>query len=264
MSIDAPAPDDARLANRLLEGLPPAESAMIASHLTSFDTESGEILQEPGQSMDHVYFPTSGMISLVERGRDGTMVEVGTVGADGMVGISVFLGVADGASEAMAQVPGRVLALPADRFMAAAEQAPELRRRMERFTHLALTVSARNAACNRLHSIVERAARWLLLTRDRVGQDEFPLTQEFFASMLGSHRPGVTLAAGMLKKLGAVNYRRGRISIIDGARLEAAACECYGLMRDAYDKHDPATPSASRSARTQASTSGDGTTVRGG
>ena len=221
------------VANRLFDRLPAAERELVAARVQEFDMDAGDVLHEPGEPMREVYFPTSGMISLVERGRDGTMVEVGTAGADGMVGISVFLDVRDGSSEAMAQVPGSVLAMSADDFQTLLQQAPVLHRQMQRYTHLTLTVSARNAACNRLHTLVERAARWLLTTRDRVGSTEFPLTQEFFASMLGSHRPGVTVAAGGLKKAGVIRYRRGLIEIIDPEGLERLACECYAILRDA-------------------------------
>jgi CRP-like cAMP-binding protein len=221
------------VANRLFDRLPADERKLVAARVHELDMDAGDILHEPGEPMREVYFPTSGMISLVERGRDGTMVEVGTAGADGMVGISVFLDVRDGSSEAMAQVPGSVLAMSADDFQTLLQQAPVLHRQMQRYTHLTLTVSARNAACNRLHTLVERAARWLLMTRDRVGSTEFPLTQEFFASMLGSHRPGVTVAAGGLKKAGVIRYRRGLIEIVDPEGLERLACECYAILRDA-------------------------------
>lgn len=221
------------VANRLFDRLPADERKLVAARVQELDMDAGDILHEPGEPMREVYFPTSGMISLVERGRDGTMVEVGTAGADGMVGISVFLDVRDGSSEAMAQVPGSVLAMSADDFQTLLQQAPVLHRQMQRYTHLTLTVSARNAACNRLHTLVERAARWLLMTRDRVGSTEFPLTQEFFASMLGSHRPGVTVAAGGLKKAGVIRYRRGLIEIVDPEGLERLACECYAILRDA-------------------------------
>lgn len=221
------------VANRLFDRLPADERELVAARVQEFDMDAGDVLHVPGEPMREVYFPTSGMISLVERGRDGTMVEVGTAGADGMVGISVFLDVRDGSSEAMAQVPGSVLAMSADDFQSLLQQAPMLHRQMQRYTHLTLTVSARSAACNRLHTLVERAARWLLMTRDRVGSTEFALTQEFFASMLGSHRPGVTVAAGGLKKAGVIRYRRGLIEIIDPEGLERLACECYAMVRDA-------------------------------
>ncbi len=226
-------PSSSTLSNRLLDRLPAGERELVAARVQGFEMDAGDVLHESGEPIREVYFPTSGMISLVERGRDGTMVEVGTAGVEGMVGISAFLDVRDGSSEAMTQVPGSVLAMSSDDFQSVLREAPVLHRRMQRYTHLALTVSSRNAACNRLHSLVERAARWLLMTRDRVGSTEFPLTQEFFASMLGSHRPGVTVAAGVLKKAGVIRYHRGQLEIIDPDGLEGISCECYGILRDA-------------------------------
>jgi CRP-like cAMP-binding protein len=160
-----------------------------------------------------------------------------TRGNEGLVGLAALLGAEGSESQTLAEIPGTALRLPAAVLVAAVDAQPALRRLLLRYTQAYLTQVAQGAACNRLHGIEARCARWLLMTHDRVGgSDAFPLTQEFLAIMLGVRRAGVSVAAGALQDAGLIRYRRGGIRVLDRAGLEAAACECYGVVRRQYDR----------------------------
>jgi CRP-like cAMP-binding protein len=221
-------------ANAHLRSLPPAELALLAARWEPVSSPLGEQLHRPGDHLQHVYFPVSGMVSLVERDSDGTMVEAGTVGAEGMVGISTFLGEPEVAIEAITQIPMTGFRVPVQDFGEIVSQSPALERHMRRYALAVMLSMSRTTACNRLHTLEQRAARWLLETRDHVGGERFPLTQEFFASMLGAHRPSVTLAAQRLKEAGLIHYERGLITITDEAGLKRTACECYAATSTIY------------------------------
>jgi CRP-like cAMP-binding protein len=166
---------------------------------------------------------------------DGSAVEVGTVGREGLVGLVIVLGGAASPTVTLCQIPGTARRITAERLAEAVEARPALRRLLLRYAQGYLTQVAQGAACNRLHGIEARCARWLLMTHDRVGgADTFPLKQEFLAVMLGVRRAGVTVAAGALQDAGLIRYRRGSIRVLDRAGLEAASCECYGLVREQY------------------------------
>jgi CRP-like cAMP-binding protein len=233
--FDPPAPDRPA-GNRLLAALPADDYARLLPHLETISLPFKQILHAPDAPIAHVYFPTEGVVSLVHFSAEGTAVEVATIGNEGMVGLPVFLGAESAPGQALAQVPGAALRMPAAVFRRAVPPGSPLHTLLQRYTHALMVQMAQGVACNRLHPIAARAARWLLQTRDRVRTDAFPLTQEFLAEMLGTRRAAVSQAAGQLQRAGLITYTRGVITIRDRTRLEEAACACYGIIRTAYDR----------------------------
>jgi CRP-like cAMP-binding protein len=195
-----------------------------------------EVLYRPNGPIDYVYFPRTGVMSMVIRMEDGGSVEVGMVGYEGFVGVPAFLGTDRSPTQVFCQVPGSGLRMPVAAFRDEVRREGAFQLAIMRYTQSLLNTVSQSTACNQLHAINLRCARWLLATHDRVGEDEFPLTQEFFAMMLGVRRASVTVAAGVLQKAGLISYHRGHIRIIDRPGLEAASCECYRLMRDELDR----------------------------
>jgi CRP-like cAMP-binding protein len=232
---DARSPDVSE-ANLLLATLAADDFALLESHFQIEQLPHGAVLYRPGEKIKTMYFPRTCVLSVVNRiGRTGG-VEVGTVGREGMVGVAAYLG--DGAlpSETICQVGGEALSLPANQLRELAERNSSVRQRMNDYVLAFLAQVSQTASCNRAHNIEQRAARWLLMTADRVGANEFGLTHQFLAFMLGVRRAGVTVALGLLQKEGLITYRRGAIAILDRHGLEATACECYGIIRDHYDR----------------------------
>lgn len=241
LTIGAPSPRErALLRNRLLASLEasaPDDAIWLASHLTTVHLELGHVLAPAGEAFHAVYFPVSAVLSVIARTQAGGAAEVGTVGNEGAVGVSVLLDAPPSPYETVAQIPGTVLAIDAAEMREGMEARPELRQLLHRYVHEFLTQVSQTAACNCLHGIEQRCARWLLMTHDRVGEaEEFPLTQAYLAIMLGVRRAGVTVAAGALQSAGLITYHRGGIRVIDRVGLEAAACECYGLVRRRIDR----------------------------
>ena len=226
--------------NRLIEALAvlaPSDAAWVATQIEPVELDIGQLIARAGEPFGHVYFPETAVLSIISRMADGTAVEVGTVGNEGMAGVGVFLGADVSVNETVAQIPGTAGRIESTRFVDGAATRPELRRLLNRYTEAYLTQVAQTAACNRLHGIDARCARWLLMTHDRVGEAErFPLTQEYLAIMLGVRRGGVSLAAGTLRDAGLIRYSRGAIRVVDRAGLETAACECYGIVRRHFDR----------------------------
>jgi CRP-like cAMP-binding protein len=173
---------------------------------------------------------------MVNEPSPGDVVEFATIGAEGFVGVPVFLGSDAMPSRALVQIPGNAFRASKPDFLAGIAADAEFRALLMRYTLALMTQIAQSTSCNRLHEVQERCARWLLQTHDRVHEDSFPLTQEFLAQMLGVHRPTVTVAAGMLQKAGLIDYSRGRITVRDRAGLEAAACPCYRFITQEYDR----------------------------
>ena len=222
--------------NRLLAALPAADAEWLAPHLERVMLVIGQVLAEPGEPFEHVYFPETAVVSVVNRMADGAAVEVGTIGNEGMAGLAAYLDAEASESQTFCQLPGAALRVPAAVVTEAAARRG-VRRLLNRYAQAYLTLVAQGAACNRLHHIEARCARWLLTTHDRVGgADAFPLKQEFLAVMLGVRRPGVTVAAGALQDAGLIRYRRGGVRVLDRAGLEAASCECYGIVRRHFDR----------------------------
>lgn len=222
--------------NRLLAALPDAVLDRLRPRLEETALGLKQVLYEADRPIEHVYFPRTGVVSLVIAMADGLMVEVGTVGNEGMVGTPVFLGAEKSPTKAFAQVPGEALRMRAEDFREEIGSGGPLPDLIRRYTQAMVNQISQSVACNHLHSVQERMCRWLLMTHDRVGADEFSLTQEFLAEMLGVRRPSVTVVAGILQQAGLIRYHRGRVTVLDRAGLEAASCECYRVVRREYDR----------------------------
>jgi CRP-like cAMP-binding protein len=242
-SLPTPAVQKIGSSNRLLAALhvvAPRTANGLQPHLEPKTFELGEVLAPAGESLSHAFFPETAVISVINRMSDGGAVEVGTVGNEGMVDVSHLLAGEPSPNETLAQIPGAALSVPATILQECLEVDPAARSLFNRYTQAYLAQVAQTAACNRLHSIEKRCARWLLMTHDRVDRaDRFPLTQEFLAIMLGVRRAGVTVAANAMQDAGLIRYRRGSIRVTDREGLEAAACECYAVVRRYFDNLVP-------------------------
>ena len=215
--------------NRLLGALSEEDLDQILPSLESVPLVDGMPIYEPNEPISHVYFPISGVISLVSEMREGT-VEVGTIGREGMTGLPLVLHARTMPSRAFVQVPGHAYRMRGMDLVTILREAPRIERLVYRYIMALFDQAAQHAACNRLHDLEERCARWLLMTHDRVDGDVLPLKQQFLAEMLGVHRPAVTIAAGALQKAGVIRYTRGKVTVLDRAALEEASCECYGII----------------------------------
>jgi CRP-like cAMP-binding protein len=232
-----PPPDPGQSRNKLLAALPADEYRRLLPHLKTVALEFKQTLQKADEEIRTIYFPGGGVCSVVTVMEDGRMVEVATVGNEGMIGVTAFLGDELPSGEAMVQVP-EVDA----QVMSAAVFKKEIQRRgpfrdvVARYCQAFVALVMQSSACNSLHPVEQRCARWLLMTHDRVGQDEFPLTQEFLAVMLGVRRPTVTIVAGALHKAGLIDYGHRRVVILDRKALEAASCECHRVVKAHFDR----------------------------
>lgn len=224
-------PSDGSPRNKILMLLPAAELAAVVERSQLIDVKSKQILFEPEQKLDYAYFPEDCVISLVTVMEDGDQVEAMTIGNDGFAGIPVFHEVETSKHKGCGQISGTTLRIAAKDFQELARQLPGLRRLLHRYSEFVFEAVAQSAACNRLHVIEQRCARWLLMSHDRVGRDSFDLTQEFLAEMLGVRRPGVTVAMGILEKAGLIAHGRGNITVVNRPGLEKASCECYRTIR---------------------------------
>jgi CRP-like cAMP-binding protein len=211
-------------------------SEKLGRQLEVLDMEVRHCVFEPDQPSQYVYFPLSGVISIHTKLRDAVAVEVATVGREGMAGLEVFLSGEQMPASAFCQIAGRAARITADAFRELVRECPPLTTLLLRYTQATLVQVAQSAVCNRVHSVEERCARWLLMTHDRVPGDRFELTQEFLAEMLGVRRPSVSIAASILQRAGFIRYSRGRIEIVDRVGLESAACECYGVIAREYER----------------------------
>ena len=223
------------IANSVLAALPRVAYESLKSGLEAVTLNFGEILYEPGQAISKVYFPSNSLVSLLTLVDDHSALEVGMVGREGMVGMSLTLGSAVSPVRALVQGAGTALQMSAARFHKEFKRSPLLRRGLYRYLNALMAQITQTAACNRFHQVEGRLARWLLMTSDRVRSDKFELTQEFLAHMLGVRRVGVTEAASVLQKKNLIEYRRGHITILDHAGLEAASCACYALVKGMND-----------------------------
>jgi CRP-like cAMP-binding protein len=222
-------------ANRILNALPTADAKRLSEEMTEVVLGIKTVLFEPGERIDAVYFPLDGVISLVTPLEDGAIVEVATVGNEGIVGVPVVLG-GSLAVRAISQVAGRALRMETSAFLAHLDRHGPLNTVVQSYILALFGQIAQAAACNRLHSNEERLSRWLLMSHDRVGVDDFAITHEFLGQMLGSRRATVTLSAGILQAAGLIRYQRGHITIIDRPGLEGVSCECYGVIKDELDR----------------------------
>jgi CRP-like cAMP-binding protein len=217
--------------NRLLEALAPADLALIVPSLKWHPLLQGAVLQESGAPVEQVYFPQSGMISLVAIMQTGEIVETATVGREGVLGAFAGLGNWNAFSRAVVHVPGTAACIAASRFQAAVSQSQRIKDLILRSNEALLSQVQQTAACNALHSLEARLARWLLQALDSCDDATLPLTQDALAQMLGARRTTVTFLARKLQDAGLIRYRRGRIDIVDRVGLEHAACECYETVR---------------------------------
>jgi CRP-like cAMP-binding protein len=215
------------IANRLLAALPRVEYLRIVAHLEPVTLAFGEVLYEPGDSIRHVYFPDDSLVSLLTVVDRRLALEVGMVGCEGMVGLGVALGARVSPLRAMVQGAGTAMRMKAAPFLGELREGRALEKEVLLYTHALMAQVAQTAACNRFHVVEARLARWLMMTRDRVGSDQFRLTHEFLGHMLGVRRVGVTTAAQALKRRKLIAYSRGNIDIINGRGLKAASCSCY-------------------------------------
>ncbi|HKW54613.1 MAG TPA: Crp/Fnr family transcriptional regulator [Stellaceae bacterium] len=225
-----------REANRILAMLPADSRDRLVPHLEPIELERGQVLHAAGTAIEHIYFIEQGLVSLVKTMSDGSVVEVGTIGIEGMVGLSALIGIARVLVDVVVQAPGSALRV---RPSVLAEEMALSRRLHDlvlRYGHALLLQFIQTAACNSLHSIEERCCRWLLIAHDSARTDTFPLTHEFLAMLLGVQRAGVSVAAGALQKAGIIEYHYGRVTIVDRRGLEARACECYEAIRASFDR----------------------------
>lgn len=220
--------------NHLIELLPRRERLRLLAVSALIDLEPGEILCEPGKPIRHVYFPIEASISLLALIDGSPGVEVGMVGREGMLGGQMALGVAMAPMHALVQNPGTVRRISVSAFRNELACSPALQRGMHNYLYVRMAQMITSAACLRFHLIGPRLARWLLMSQDRAHSDHFHVTHEFLATMLGVRREGITAAASALQRDGLIEYRRGNLKVLDRPGLEAAACGCYAIEREAY------------------------------
>lgn len=221
-------------ANRLLAALSEESYQRLEPYLTSVKLSSGTVLYHANQKIETVYFPNNALISLVNTLKNGSTTEIGIIGGTGMVGLPVVLGSGYSKQLAIVQVPNGAIKISALILKQEFDRGEELQESIHRYIETRLDEVSQLAVCNRHHTIEERLSRWLLTVQDLIQADQLPLTQEFLGNMLGVQRTGVTLAARTLQNAGLIRYSRGRISILDRAALEDAACECYQLYHNNF------------------------------
>ena len=230
--------------NKLLAALSAKCYNRLLPELEMVEMTIGKILYSPKQQIKYVYFPRWAAVSMVNIFEDGSMVEVGVVGREGMVGISLLSGDDISPHQAIVQIADGGSRMKTAVFKKEIETNGELANISRRYLQALFTQVAQTASCNRMHSIAQRLARWMLLMQDRVELDVLNLTHEFISTMLGTRRAGVTIAAGTLQTAGIIRYHRGKVTILDQKRLEEASCECYKIVRNEYDRllggYDPA------------------------
>jgi CRP-like cAMP-binding protein len=223
-------------ANRLLGLLRPSDYARLRPHLRQVSLEYRQPLYDAGKTIGFVYFIETGVGSLVNTMSNGQAAEVGTIGNEGVVGLPLVLGDAVAPTSVYVQVPGGGLRMTAARFKQELARSASLRAVMLHYAHAFFNQVAQSAACNHFHPIQQRCCRWLLMTHDRMQSDEFLLTQEVLAMMLGVQRTGVTAAASAVQREGLIHYRRGNVTILDRRGLERRSCECYDVSKREFDR----------------------------
>jgi len=226
-----PAVKSPPIANKLLAALPKKEYQALQSRLEETPLVFEEFIYRPNELISDVYFPNSGIISLLAGVDAHGTLEVGLVGNEGMLGLSVFLGVNSSGNRAVVQGAGSAMKMRATALRKQCDKGGALPRLLQRYAHSVLTQITQSAVCNQFHSVDARLARWLLMTHDRIADDEFQLTQEFLSNMLGVRREGVSKAAGKLQKRNLITYSRGRLKVLDRAGLEATSCGCYEIIK---------------------------------
>ena len=220
--------------NRLLEALPREEYERLSPHIEVVKLATGKIIYNVGEIVRHAYFPKSGMLSLLSITEKGRSIEVGMIGNEGMAGIPIILRSSVAPYQVMVQLPALAVRIHGTVLREAFGRGGRLQDLLLRYTNTLLIQVAQSAACNRFHTVEQRLCRWLLICRDRVETDTIPLTQEFLSQMLGVPRSSVTAVAGALQEKRFIRYSRGKITILERSRLEAASCECYRFVREEF------------------------------
>jgi CRP-like cAMP-binding protein len=222
--------------NRLLELLPADDFERLRPHLERVPLDYKFELSRAGKSISFVYFPVTGVASIVNTMQNGSAAEVGTVGNEGLVGLPIILGDTVAPSDVYVQVPGTALRMPAGLFRVALEGSSAMRTVMLHYVHALFNQIAQSAACNSFHTVEQKCCRWLLMTHDRVQSDRFILTQEFLGMMLGVRRTSITLTAKQLKQRKLIDYSRGHVHVMDRLGLEQRSCECYAVSKREFDR----------------------------
>ena len=222
--------------NRLLARLPRDEYERLRPQLSPISLALGEVVYESGGQMDHIYFPTTAIISLLYMMENGSSAEMGVAGNEGLIGVALFMGGNTMPNRAVVQSAGGAVRMKAEALQDEFKRGGSFQRLLLRYTQALLTQMSQTAVCNRLHTVEQQLCRWLLLSRDRLNTDELVMTQELIANMLGVRREGVTHAAQRLQQHGLISYVRGHIHILDRPGLEASVCECYRVVKDEYDR----------------------------
>ena len=229
--------DDAPPANWLLASLPKKAYQRLLPKLKQTMLIFGDVLYDPGDTIRHVYFPSDSIISLLSAVAERSTLEVGMVGREGMAGLPIFMGVNVSRTRALVQGGGSAMKMTAAALREETHQLSPLHRLLDRYTHSWLTQISQSSVCNRFHRVEARLARWLLMTSDRMGRDEFRLTQDFMSNMLGVRREGVNRAAGALGDRKLIHYNRGELTILNRPSLEEAACVCYAIIKTESDSY---------------------------
>jgi CRP-like cAMP-binding protein len=235
-------PDHNPHQNHLLNALPKSDYERLAPHLELFPLKLGDVLYEPGGQMSYVYFPTTAIVSLLYVMENGASAEIAIVGNEGILGISLFMGGESTPSRAVVQSAGHAYRLTARLLKHEFARFGPLVNLLLRYTQALITQMAQTAVCNRHHTVDQQLCRWLLLSLDRLASRELRMTQELIANMLGVRREGVTEAAGRLQEAGLIEYRRGKITVLDRKGLEARSCECYQVVKTEFDRLLPYSP----------------------
>ncbi len=225
----------ASIENSLLAAVPRKDYRRLLAGLEPVTLTFGEVLYEPGETIRHVYFPGASLVSLLTLADGHLALEVGLIGREGMVGIPLVLGQNVSPVRALVQGSGTAMRMAAAHFREEFRLSVPLQQELYRYTHTLMAQISQTAACNRFHVVEKRLARWLLMTHDRVMSDQFRMTHEFLAHMLGVRRVGITKAAQALQKRNLIRYSRGDITVLDRRGLEAAACQCYAVIKDMHD-----------------------------
>lgn len=222
--------------NRLLASLPREELTALQPHLEQVSLSHGQSIILPNEPIPFIYFPINSLLSLVTVMEDGSTVEAGAIGCEGMAGLPILLDAGTTPMETLTQIPGQAVRIKAEIIKKAFAQGGALQKILHRYIHTTIITGSQTAACNRIHPIRSRLCRWLLMSSDGVSSEELALTQEFLATMLGVRRAGVSEAASQLQDKGLIRYQRGRIQIVDRKSLEASACECYKVVKAEYER----------------------------
>jgi CRP-like cAMP-binding protein len=221
--------EDDSLANKILLALPRATLQRISPHLELVSLQQGQVIYHPEARIQKIYFINRGLVSLVRSMRDGRSMEIGAIGIEGVAGLGALFGIPEATLESVVQLPGTALCGNPD-IIREVGKGRYFESLLQRYYHLVVSQIAQTAACNHLHTLQERCCRWLLIAHDSARADNFPLTHEFLATMLGAQRAGVSIAANALARAGLIHYVRGRMRIMNRRGLEAAACECYATI----------------------------------